>query len=81
MPVVVFPQLLLCGLFQPRTQMATVLSHISDAMPMSYAVDALQRLSVDPQPHRTFFTDLLVVAGCALVSLVLAAATMRRSSD
>src|SRR5664279_3920707 len=36
MPVVVLPQLLLCGLFHPRAQMATVLRWASDAMPLSY---------------------------------------------
>ena len=43
LPLVVFPQLFLCGLFRPRDQMATVLRWLSDVMPLSYAVEALKQ--------------------------------------
>jgi len=79
MPVVVLPQLLLCGLFQPRDQMATVLRWASDLMPLSYAVQALQRVAGAPTVGATFLRDVVVVACCALVALVLAAATLRRT--
>ena len=45
MPVIVLPQLLLCGLFVPRDEMATVLRWVSDVMPLSYAVEALNRVT------------------------------------
>ncbi len=41
MPAIVFPQLLLCGLFVARDQMIGVLQVVSDAMPLTYAFDAL----------------------------------------
>ncbi|HEY8704854.1 MAG TPA: ABC transporter permease, partial [Gaiellaceae bacterium] len=41
MPAMVFPQILLCGLFVGRDQMATWLRWISDALPLTYAYDAL----------------------------------------
>ena len=41
LPVVVVPQLLLCGLFVPREQMVGWLQAVSDVMPLSYAVEAL----------------------------------------
>src|SRR5206468_6288200 len=41
MPAVVFPQLLLCGLIQPRAHMEHVLRVISYALPMTWAYDAL----------------------------------------
>lgn len=40
MPVFIIPQILLCGLLTPRDQLPTVLHWISDALPLSYAVDA-----------------------------------------
>src|SRR5262245_25949414 len=44
MPVVVVPQLLLCGLFVARDHMASWLRAISDVLPMTYAVQALQEV-------------------------------------
>ena len=45
MPVVVIPQILLCGLLIDRDQLPDVLSAISDVLPLSYAVDAMQHLT------------------------------------
>ncbi|MDG9422951.1 ABC transporter permease, partial [Streptococcus pneumoniae] len=46
MPVVVVPQLFLCGLLVPRDQLPTWLEWISNVLPLSYAVDALQQVSI-----------------------------------
>jgi ABC-2 type transport system permease protein len=80
MPVVVIPQILLCGLFVARDQMAGWLQAISDALPLSYAVEALQEVGAHADPTGTMWRDLSVVAGAVLVALVLAAATLRRRS-
>jgi ABC-2 type transport system permease protein len=81
MPVVVLPQLLLCGLLQPRAQMAEVLRWASDVMPLSYAVQALQRVTVTASVDGTYWRDVVVVLGCALIGLGLAAATLRRQTS
>ena len=47
-PAVVVPQFLLCGLLVPRADMPRVLELISAAMPVSYAVDAMQTLGGMP---------------------------------
>jgi ABC-2 type transport system permease protein len=78
MPAVIFPQILLCGLFVPRGRMQTALSYVSDVLPMSYAVDAMSRVSTDATVTGDFVRDLLVVAGSALLVLALGAATLRR---
>ncbi|MEH0820571.1 MULTISPECIES: ABC transporter permease [unclassified Micromonospora] len=80
MPVVVAPQLLLCGLFVPRGEMAGWLQAVSDALPLSYAVEALQEVGAHAEPTGTMWRDVAIVAGAALVALVLAAATLRRRS-
>lgn len=80
LPVVVFPQLLLCGLFQPRAEMASALEWASDVLPLSYAVEALQRVAYDGGVGPTYARDLLVVLGCAAAGLALAAATLRRQT-
>ncbi|MEV0732061.1 ABC transporter permease [Polymorphospora sp. NPDC050346] len=78
MPVVVIPQLLLCGLFVPRDQMAGWLQAVSDVLPLSYAVEALQEVGANAEPTGTMWRDLAIVSGAVVVALVLAAATLRR---
>ena len=78
LPVVVVPQVLLCGLFVPRGQMAGWLEGFSDAPPLTYAVDALQQIGRYTDPTATLWRDLVVVAAAAVAALVLAAATLRR---
>ncbi len=77
MPAVVIPQILLCGLFVPRPLLPGVLGTISDLLPLSYAVDAMSRLTLRTGTGEVWL-DLAVVAGFALAVLVLGAATLRR---
>ncbi|WP_250030515.1 ABC transporter permease [Paractinoplanes maris] len=78
LPVVVVPQILLCGLFVPREQMVGWLEVVSNALPLTYAVEALAQVGVAPDPTTTMWRDLSIVAGAAVIALVLAAATLRR---
>jgi ABC-2 type transport system permease protein len=79
MPALVIPQILLCGLFVARDQLPPVLHAISDAMPLSYAVDAMQKVSGDSDP--AVWGDLALVAAFAVAGLVLGALTLRRQSE
>ncbi|MGW1816247.1 ABC transporter permease [Streptomyces sp. NPDC002125] len=78
MPAVIFPQLLLCGLFTPRDQMHPVLETVSDFLPMSYAVDGMNQVLTHTDITADFYRDIVIVAGCALLVLCLGAATLRR---
>ncbi|CAM5514613.1 ABC transporter permease [Streptomyces atroolivaceus] len=78
MPAVIFPQLLLCGLFTPRDRMHPVLETVSDVLPMSYAVDGMNQVLTHTGITADFYRDVLVVAGSALLVLCLGAATLRR---
>ena len=77
MPAVVIPQILLCGLFLPRDQLPQALEWLSDVLPLSYAVDAMQTLTRTAETADVW-QDLAVVAGFAVAGLVLGAATLRR---
>jgi len=77
MPAVVFPQILLCGLFVARDEMTAWLRAISWALPLSYAYDALARTAADDLDAR-FALDVAVVCGCILLAVALGAATLRR---
>jgi ABC-2 type transport system permease protein len=78
MPAVVLPQVLLCGLLAPRDEMAGWMHAISNVLPMTYAVEALQELGVHPDPTATMWRDLGIIVGCIIVALLLGAATLRR---
>lgn len=80
MPVVVAPQLLLCGLFVPRDEMAGWLQVVSDVLPLSYSVEALQEVGSTAEPTATMWRNLAIVGGATVLALVLAAATLRRRS-
>lgn len=80
MPAFVIPQLLLSGVFGPREDMNTLLRWISDVLPLTYAVDAGQRLTLDEGFSGEVVRDLAVLGGAALLALVLGAATLRRQT-
>ena len=80
MPAMVFPQILLCGLFVGRDQMAMWLRWISDALPLTYAYDALAHTANDTLDGR-FAVDVAVVCCCVVLSLALGAVTLRRRTD
>jgi len=78
MPAFVFPQLLLCGLFVARDQMAGALEAVSYALPLTYAYDALDRVTNDGSLGARGTVDVLVTCGVVLLALALGAATLRR---
>jgi ABC-2 type transport system permease protein len=78
MPAFILPQILLCGLFQPRDEMAPALETISNVLPLTYAYDALQRAAGTGDLGSRFTLDVVVTLGAMLLALVLGAATLRR---
>ena len=45
MPAFLLPQLLLCGFIMPRDQLPQVLEWLSRVLPLTYAVDAMQKIA------------------------------------
>ena len=77
MPAVVIPQLLLCGLLIPRQLLPDFLERVSDLLPLSYAVDAMQHLTRRTATGQVW-QDVAIVAAFAIAGLALGAATLRR---
>lgn len=77
MPVLVFPQILLGGLLMPRDQMPDALHAISDWLPLSYAIDAVNAVTRGDDGW-DLGRPLIVIAAVTLVALGLAALTLRR---
>ena len=78
MAQVVLPQALLCGLVVPRDQMTAVLRWLSDVLPLSYAVDAMQRITAAAAWTSAVSADVAVIVAFTLAALVGGALTLRR---
>ncbi|MDQ0892919.1 ABC transporter permease [Agromyces ramosus] len=78
LPIFVFPQILLGGIFIPRDQLPEGLEAISDWLPLTYAIDALQAVADDNESLEWILANLLVlgawIAGCIIVGSI----TLRR---
>jgi ABC-2 type transport system permease protein len=77
LPVVLFPQILLAGLLIPRAQMPHALEIVAYALPLTYAYDALEKVTADITGTR-FWLDIVIVGGSIVLALVLGATTLRR---
>ncbi len=81
MPIVVLPQVLLCGLFGPREEMAGWLEGLSNVLPLTWAVEALKEVADYSDLTGHYWTSLAIVAAFAIGSLGLASLTLRRRTD
>ena len=62
----------------PREELPTVLHWISDVLPLSYAVDAMQTITSDANGTSQVLGDVAVVLGFVVALIALGAATLRR---
>jgi ABC-2 type transport system permease protein len=76
-PAFLFPQILLCGLMIPRERMPDALEVVSAALPITYAYDALAKVTADDSGPRLWL-DIVIVGGSIALALVLGATTLRR---
>ncbi|NDJ88846.1 ABC transporter permease [Mycolicibacter kumamotonensis] len=79
-PLVMVPQLLLAGIIVPRAAMPEWLQWISNALPASYALEALQQVGTHPELTGVAVRDIIIVLLFAVGALGLAAATLRRQT-
>jgi ABC-2 type transport system ATP-binding protein/ABC-2 type transport system permease protein len=78
MPALVFPQVLLGGILLPRADMPDVLYSISDWLPLSHAIDALNAVSTGAEDDAYVGGKLLIIAAFAVGAVLLGAITLRR---
>ena len=78
MPALVFPQVLLGGILLPRSSMPDVLYGISDWLPLSHAIDALNAVSTGSEDDAYVGGKLLIIAAFAVGAVLLGSVTLRR---
>ena len=78
MPALVFPQILLGGIFLPRDQLPDALRIISDWLPLSHAIDALQAVASDSHDAAYIGSELLIIGAWIVGAVVVGSITLRR---
>ncbi|MCU1584811.1 MAG: Transport permease protein [Microbacteriaceae bacterium] len=80
LPVLVFPQILLGGIFLPRDQLPDVLHAISDWLPLSHAIDALNAVAANTEDADYVGGKLVIIAAFAVGAIALGSVTLRRKT-
>lgn len=80
MPAFILPQILVCGLIVPLSGLPELLERIAYLLPLTYAVDALNRVTVETNLSAQAWQDVIVVGCFVVVSLVLGALTLKRKT-
>jgi len=80
MPALILPQVLICGLLVPLDKLPDILETIAYFLPLTYAVDALNRVATEFDLGVDAWRDVWVIAGFVIGALLLGALTLRRRS-
>jgi ABC-2 type transport system permease protein len=77
-PLILFPQIFLCGVIWPVEQMPEYLQWIGRFLPLKYGVDGLRDIMLSGMSLVDVWFELLVLVGFTVVTSVLATITLRR---
>jgi ABC-2 type transport system permease protein len=80
-PALILPQLLLCGLIAPRSTLRAPLELVSAALRLTYAVDAMQQLTVVPTVTAEVWRDLAVLVAFIVALVTAGATTLQRRTE
>jgi ABC-2 type transport system permease protein len=77
-PLILFPQVFLCGVIWPVEQMPEYLQWLGRALPLKYAVDGLRGIMLDGRSLGDVGFELAILAAFGVSVSALAAVTLRR---
>jgi ABC-2 type transport system permease protein len=80
-PLVIVPQMFLCGLLWPVSQLPDYLQWIGKFLPLTYGVEGIRALMLQGQSLLDIGKDVGALAAFAVGLLVLASLTIRRGSS
>jgi ABC-2 type transport system permease protein len=79
-PLIILPQMFLCGLLWPVEQMPDYLQWVAKFLPLTYAVDGLREIMLNGRNLLEAGFDLGILVGFAVVMSVVASLTLKRSA-
>jgi ABC-2 type transport system permease protein len=80
-PLIVLPQIFLCGVLWPIEQMPNYLQWIAKFLPLNYGVEGIRAMMLQGQSILDIGKDIGVLAAYAVGLLVLAAMTLKRGTS
>ena len=80
LPAFIFPQIILGGLFLPTKQMPDILQTVSDWLPLTHALKALTDIASSAKTA-DIETEIWIVVGVSLASLLLGSLTLRKRTN
>jgi ABC-2 type transport system permease protein len=79
-PLIIIPQIFLSGVLWPVEQMPNYLQWFSKVLPLTYAVRGLRDIMLNGQNLANVWVELAILIGFAVLTSVLAAVTLRKST-
>jgi ABC-2 type transport system permease protein len=79
-PLIILPQVFLCGVLWPVEQMPNYLQWLSTVLPLTYAVDGLRNIMLNGQNLIDVGFELGILVGFTILISTLAAVTLRRGT-
>ncbi len=79
-PLIIIPQIFLCGVIWPVEQMPDYLQWLSVILPLTYAVDGLREIMLAGGNLLDVWLELSVLIGFAIVISIVAAITLKRGT-
>lgn len=79
-PLLIFPQVFLCGVLWPVEQMPNYLQWLSAILPLTYAVDGLREIMLSAKSLIDVGFELAVLVAFAVAISIAAAFTLRRGT-
>jgi ABC-2 type transport system permease protein len=80
-PLIIIPQIFLCGLFIQISQLPEYLQWIAKFLPLTYGVEGIKSLMLEGQNLLDIGKDVGILAAYAAGLLILAALTLRRGAS
>ena len=80
-PLIIVPQVFLCGVIWPVEQMPEYLQWLSAILPLTYAVDGLRDIMLSGKSLLDVGFELAVLGGFTVATSILAAITLRRGTS
>jgi len=79
-PLIIVPQVFVCGLLFPVSQMPGYLQWLAKFLPLTYGVDGIRALMLQGQSLLDIPKEIIVLVAYAVVLMVLAGISLRRGS-
>lgn len=80
-PLIILPQVFICGVLFPVSQQPEYLQWIAKFLPLTYGVDGIRALMVEGQGLLDIGKEIGVLAAYAAVLMVLAGVSLRRGTS